>query len=222
MDSDYNSISQLLEKIEELNSIQRSILLDSQEAISNQVQISDYDYERAIKTIGTIESVVLEQQQVVQRPQIQMPNIDVNRGVAESAAGIRQRIEGAEIQKRVLVADKKVLDAAKEIGGIIGGAGKELQEQISEGIYKAKTSKLILPGLSIQDQVHELEGIEQGLNQEAFDSEQLKIIRQEVSGVEESAKRQESQMADESQKEMFDVRARLIFEIRNKLLNSNN
>lgn len=223
VEASYNSISDALEKAEQSSGPQATLLLDPNEALASQITISDYDYEKAVKTISGIENLLLEQQAAAQKSAIQMPNINVNMGgVTNTASQIRQKIEGADLQKRMLVLDSEMINAAKEIGSIIGGAGRELEEQISEEIYKIKTSKLVIPGLSLQDQIHELEGIEDGLNQKAFDSEQLKIIRQEVSGVEEAVKRASSQVIDESQKDLVEVRTRLVSEIRNKLLNSNN
>ncbi|MDE1845710.1 MAG: hypothetical protein KGH53_00280 [Candidatus Micrarchaeota archaeon] len=218
--NEYANVSELLEKIEGERGAGANVLIDPSAALANEVTIESYDYDKACSIIGGIETVVIEQQAASQRPQIQIPSVSVNtQAVTQTASQIRQKIGDAQIQKRILTVNKEMLDAAREIGGIVGGAGMEIEKSIQESIKNAKAKKLILPNLSLQDQIDELEGINEGLDQGAFDAQQLRIVSQEIAGTKEVAK---GQRFDESQAEMGQLRDKLLLEIGNKLLSTNN
>ncbi|MDE1870191.1 MAG: hypothetical protein KGH71_04385 [Candidatus Micrarchaeota archaeon] len=221
--TEYAAISETLDKIEQDRSAQGRIQIDPSAILGHQVEVLDSDYDKACSIIGGIESEILAQQKASQQgPQIQIPVVNVNKEVAQTASQIRQRIGSVEIQKSIVSANKEMLSAAKEIGGIVGGAGKELGGMIQEGIAKAKAKKLILPNLSVQDQIHELEGISDGIDQKVFDAEQLGIIRQEIDGIKEIGRALKGVAIDPSQREMLALRDKLVLDVGNKLLNTNN
>jgi len=221
--NDYTAISETLEKIEQEKSVQGRMQIDPNAVLANQVEVLDYSYDKACSIISGIETEIsLQQKSSQQGPQIQMPTVNVNKEVAQTATQIRQKIGSVELQKNILSANREMISAAREIGGIVGGAGKELEGMIQESIAKAKAKKLILPNLSVQDQIHELEGISDGIDQKVFDSEQLKIIRQEIDGIKEIGKALKGVEIEASQREMVALRDKLVADVGNKLLNTNN
>ena len=115
----------------------------------------------------------------------------------------------AEEGRNFVDANKETLDAAKEIAKIAGGANEAAGEIITE----TETSKLVLPSLSISDQIRELEGIRDGLGQKAFDDEQLRIIRSEISGVEQKIRTEKSQALPGLEKNLANVREKLLADI---------
>ena len=221
--SEYAAISETLEKVEQERAAQGRIQIDPNAILAHQVEVLDSDYDKACSIIGGIEAELLAQQKAAQQgPQIQIPNVDVNKEVSQTASQIRQKIGSVELQKSIVSANKEMISAAREIGGIVGGAGKELGGMIQESITKAKMKKLILPNLSVQDQIHELEGIRDGIDQKVFDQEQLRIIRQEIDGVREIGKMLKGVGVEPSQAEMVALRDKLVLDVGNKLLNTNN
>lgn len=214
MDAEYTTVAQALDSIEQGNE-QKVLVVDPNQALSEQVKISGYDYDSACKQIGGIESVLSAEQQAAAQKAPIVPSVNVG----QRANQIRQRIGEAEIQKRMGVIDKEVLDAAKDLGRLIGGAGKGFEQMMQERITKIQTKKLVLPNLSLQDQIHELEGVLEALDQNALDSDQLKIVRLEIAGV--SASRRQEKPQDDSQRSLIASRDKLLSDIGNRLLNTN-
>ncbi|MDE1762229.1 MAG: hypothetical protein KGH59_03620 [Candidatus Micrarchaeota archaeon] len=215
METDYTTIAQALDGIAQ-GEAQKILIVDANQALSEQVKISEYNYDAACRQIGTIETTLtVEQQAAQQKPQI-VPSMNVT----QRATQIRQRIGEAEIQKKMVVEGKEVLDAAKEVGRLVGGASRGFEQMMEERISKMQTKKLVLPNLSVQDQMHELEGILEALDQNALDAEQLKIVKLEVAGVNVSRQREKPQ--DDSQRALIASRDKLLSDIGNRLLNTNN
>ncbi|MDE1856102.1 MAG: hypothetical protein KGH49_02595, partial [Candidatus Micrarchaeota archaeon] len=182
--TDYNSIADAIDRAEGAAHAM-GIVLDLKDALASQVDIEPYDYNSACKRIGSMESALsAEQQAAAQKVQIVIPG---EQQVAQRAAQIRTKIKGAEMEKKLVGLNKEVLGAAAQIGKIVGATGKGIAAQVSQGIESAKLKKLVLPNLSLTDQIHELEGIGEGLAQRAFDGTQLQIIKSEIAGLEEKA-----------------------------------
>jgi len=214
MDTDYTTVAQALDAIEQ-GSEQKMLVVDPNQALAEQVKISGYDYDSACSQIGSIENVMtLEQQAAMQKQQI-VPSVNVT----QTASQIRQKIGDVELQKKIGVLDKEMLDAAKDVGRMVGSASKGFEQMMQERISKIQTKKLVLPNLSIQDQMHELEGILDALDQNALDLEQLKIVRLEVAGVASSRQRERPQ--DDAQRALIAARDKLLSDIGNRLLNTN-
>jgi len=214
MDTDYTTVAQALDAIEQ-GSEQKMLVVDPNQALAEQVKISGYDYDSACRQIGGIENVVaLEQQAAIQKQQM-VPSVNVT----QTAGQIRQRIGDVELQKKIGVLDKEMLDAAKDVGRLVGSASKGFEQMMQERISRIQAKKLVLPNLSIQDQMHELEGILDALDQNALDLEQLKIVRLEVAGVVSSRQREKPQ--DDAQRALIAARDKLLSDIGNRLLNTN-
>ena len=74
-------------------------------------------------------------------------------------------------------AAKKELDTIKERLGEIAPAIKEIRRR------RVNTKDLVLPSLSLSDQIAELERIIEGVKENVFDVEHLDIVKQEVYGL---------------------------------------
>ncbi|MDE1762271.1 MAG: hypothetical protein KGH59_03185 [Candidatus Micrarchaeota archaeon] len=153
----------------------------------------------------------------------------VGKGMVGTAGGIGSEIgkivSSLELKKKVAAIDKDTIKAAGEIRGITGSAAKEFEGKVKTAEVamkkaaerKPQAKKLILPGLSLQDQIHDLEGISDGLAQNAFDGEQLGVIRDEVEGVEEARKIEKESPADA---QLLALRNKLLEEVKNRLLSA--
>ena len=114
--------------------------------------------------------------------------------------------EGVEVEK-----------VANEIKNLIGSIGKEFEKNIKKETERIKGEKLVLPSLSLQDQISELEKISEGLDEQVFSDEQLKIIKEEVYGLMDKIKGEKISTADEFQKSLIDLRNQKINEVIKKL-----
>jgi hypothetical protein len=75
----------------------------------------------------------------------------------------------------------------------------------------------VLPTLSLQDQISELEKISEGLDEQVFSDEQLKIIKDEVYGLRDRIKGEKISATDEFQKSLINLRNQKINEVIKKL-----
>lgn len=86
----------------------------------------------------------------------------------------------------------------EQVSGEIGKFAEKLavepvEEPKPKATFRAKTAnpnELVLPKLSIYDQVSELERIIEGLGENAFDKEHIEIIKKEVYGLNDELNRQ--------------------------------
>jgi hypothetical protein len=76
--------------------------------------------------------------------------------------------------------EKHLMGAKRELGEAIGRLG-EIEAEIK--MRNIKTTNLVLPNLSVPDQISELERIIEGLTEKVFDSDHLDVIKQEVNGL---------------------------------------
>ncbi|MDE1824833.1 MAG: hypothetical protein KGH61_02330 [Candidatus Micrarchaeota archaeon] len=228
---DYNRAVDEVSRIDEGFAGPGEITISPKEAFAQSQSEGSYDYEDACTIIVAAEAQMLSEQQVAQQQQRSgsfgaVPIVPA-REVIDTAARIKSRIGKVEISKRLLELDKKALGAAASIRGIVegagrelGGAGKSLEGKMEEGIARARSRKLVLPTLSIQDQIHDLEGIVKGLQSNAFDGEQLGVVREEVLGTIELEK--VSQGKKNEDQELAGLRDRLLDQAKNSLLSTNN
>ncbi len=66
--------------------------------------------------------------------------------------------------------EKEMGDAAAKLRGMIGGAGKEIENTVTKEFVKPK-EKLVMPTLSTQDQLSDLEKIQEGIEENLFSKE---------------------------------------------------
>jgi uncharacterized protein YoaH (UPF0181 family) len=72
---------------------------------------------------------------------------------------------------------------SKELGQIVGRIGAGVTQFGEMGRKRINIKDLVLPSLSLADQISELERIIEGLKQQIFDGEHMEIVAQEVYGL---------------------------------------
>ncbi len=117
-------------------------------------------------------------------------------------------------------AAKKELESIKEKLGEIAPAIKEM------GRKKVSTKDLVLPSLSLSDQIAELERIVEGVKENIFDEEHLEIVKQEVYGLnavaekaERDRKRSKVQVASSVEDSLIAIRQQRLHDAMNLLQN---
>ncbi|HUY70076.1 MAG TPA: hypothetical protein VMV00_00725 [Candidatus Baltobacteraceae bacterium] len=117
------------------------------------------------------ERVTVAQKRVPQIRAPPMPNIRIG-------AAVSRGITAMEAEKQAV---------GRELGALVKGMGALESAVKSVTIKKIDTRSLVLPNLSVSDQIVELERIAQGLKENVFDQDQLSVIRQEVLGLNQVA-----------------------------------
>jgi len=138
----------------------------------------------------------------------------------QSLVGVEAKEEKIKEPEKVVTAPKEGIEvekAANEIKNVIGSIGKEFEKNIKRETERIKGEKLVLPTLSLQDQISELEKISEGLDEQVFSDEQLKIIKDEVYGLRDKIKGEKISAADEFQKSLINLRNQKINEVIKKL-----
>jgi len=160
--SEYDEIVSRLEAIEASSQKPESIVIDTGKAFSNKIEARAYSYDETRALISRLEGVKK----------------------IETAPSSAERVQFAGIQQP----RPQMPDITSEIKHIVSTASESFEKDLEKGLEKIETSKLILPSLSLQDQLSELEKISEGLDEQVFDEEQLKIIVAEVKGLRERIK----------------------------------
>ncbi|MEM3781445.1 MAG: hypothetical protein QXT43_00580 [Candidatus Micrarchaeaceae archaeon] len=94
----------------------------------------------------------------------------------------QQKAEAKTNKPRPALFKKELHDAAGKLESI-GAAGTAIGRSIGEAREQRRLKGLVLPTLSLNDQISDLEKIDEGLKERVFNSEQLKIIRLEANGL---------------------------------------
>jgi hypothetical protein len=156
---DYNKAVETLESMQKNT---QGINVNLKDAIASRLDIEEYTYKKAIEKLDKAEFKV-----EAQHPQVQQANVQLTNEPGTN---------------------KEVLEATKEIKNIVGSAGKEFERTVKKEIKNIRGGKLILPSLSLQDQISDLEKMSEGIDEHVFTEEQLNMIRYEVNGLADKIK----------------------------------
>ncbi|MEM3208346.1 MAG: hypothetical protein QXE33_00240 [Candidatus Micrarchaeaceae archaeon] len=189
---EYEDAIRLVGEIESASTQAESVIIDPGSALRNSIQEKAYSYEDAYRIISSMEGVKAQPQATVQ----QQPQQIQHARPAEAA-----------------------VKAAEEIRKLVGKASAEFEESMLHEMRKVKVGKLILPTLSLQDQLSELEKINEGLDENVFNDEQLKVIRQEVFGLAETLRYEKPKSLDAFQASLAAMRAKRLEEAEARLSN---
>ncbi len=107
--------------------------------------------------------------------------------------------------------------AATKLRGMIGGAGKELEKTVTKEFAKPKETKLVMPTLSTQDQLADLEKIQDGIEGNLFTKDQMDIIIQEVQELSKNPASKETGGMSDEEKEVALMRDQKVKEIKVRL-----
>ncbi|MFP3278036.1 MAG: hypothetical protein RXO43_02370 [Candidatus Micrarchaeota archaeon] len=177
----------IIEEVDKLGKNNSVVELDLDKVIANRIEIRQYNYGEAIQSLVGVEAKEEKIKEPIEK-EVTAPQ------------------EGIAVEK-----------AASEIKNVIGSIGKEFEKNIKRETERIKGEKLVLPTLSLQDQISELEKISEGLDEQVFSDEQLKIIKDEVYGLRDKVKSEKISIADEFQKSLIDLRNQKINEVIKKL-----
>ncbi|MFP3215241.1 MAG: hypothetical protein RXR32_01670 [Candidatus Micrarchaeota archaeon] len=183
------------------------------------LEINDPKIIEEVDALGKNNSVVgLDLDKVIaNRIEIKQYNYE---DAIQSLVGVEAKEEKIKEPEKVVTASKEGIEvekAANEIKNVIGSIGKEFEKNIKRETERIKGEKLVLPTLSLQDQISELEKISEGLDEQVFSDEQLKIIKDEVYGLKDKIKGEKISAADEFQKSLINLRNQKINEVIKKL-----
>jgi hypothetical protein len=147
---------------------------------------------------------------------------------------VSQLLEGGEVKKAEVAPEaqpkaqveaavpkrptkKETEKAAEKVRNMAGGKGKEFEKKVNKEIEKAEKKGLVIPRLSLQDQLSDLEKIDEGIAEGVFDKEQTKIILDEVKTISYISSHEDIEKFSEDQKEIVFMRNQKIKEIKDRL-----
>lgn len=163
---DYNECVSLINSTEAKDREIRSVVADIYE-LGPEVQIREYEPKEAaglVEMISRLEVIQAAQQKVPQ--QAEKP---VQPGTAVDMTPYIGELKGKISDERKAI--------AKELESALSAADRFITRP------KKQEGKLVLPTLSLQDQIGELERISAGFDIRAFSGEQIAIIKNEVNGL---------------------------------------
>ena len=200
---DYNESVSLIDSVQSKDTEVRTVVADIYD-LGDEISIREYLEVESVELVHGIE----KQPEAAKAP--------------EEAAKqpIVQRQKETAVRRMPNVLDKiteKKKEVAKELEDMIKAetrARAPEPEKVNE-TPAPKKEALVLPELSLQDQVRELEKIELGLDQGVFESIQLEIIKREVAGLKEAAGN--IVPADDFQKNLVQIRNSRLSEVSKRL-----
>jgi hypothetical protein len=192
---------------------------------------ADGDYERAAEVAdaidrtspGASESVDVEAVLAEGMSTRELSYQEVSRSLqkegfyTEPVQEARQQVQVAvqAVRKPELEAEKK--RAAFSLRKATVGLGAEFGRVMEERKEQAEEKRLIMPRLSLQDQVSDLGKIEEGLQERVFSSDQIAIIAEELRWLSGAEARVSSEEANQDQKVLLAIRSQKVREINGML-----
>jgi hypothetical protein len=107
--------------------------------------------------------------------------------------------------------------AARGLGRAAKSVEKEFAEAVRRNPPKVGPAGLVLPRLSLQDQLSELEKIGAGIDGGAFSADQMRTIANEIAGLDAAVSKEDASSAPEDLKEPIALRASRLRDIKGKL-----
>jgi len=175
--TNYDEALSLIEGIEAgAGSQQRKPFVIDSTSLSETLDIKQVDYNEVLKEFGIETAPEAEN---VQRAQVSVPKPEV----APKPEQAKPQVAPKPRAKPNPSYFKKDLEEAASKLSVIAKAGSEISNVVKEEREKAKTKGLVLPTLSINDQISDLEKISEGLKEQVFTKEQIDIIVLEANGL---------------------------------------
>lgn len=191
-ETEYESSASLVDSIEAARGSEQATI-DMSEVFANRLAIRTLKYAEADQML---EKGDLRRAEAVQE-QVQQPKTQIR------------------VPKQEVSAERE--SAASRLRSMVGGAGKELAESVSTRVETAKEAQLVMPKLSLQDQLSDLEKIREGLDENVFDKEQISIIREEIDGMSQILAREDASTMGSEQRELVQARNQRVKEIKGRL-----
>lgn len=207
---DYDKIAADVDAIDNA-ATQERVTIDISATLANRIEIKNVGYDemdRMLESMETRKAEVASAQETAQPQTVtQQP---AAQPLAPAPASQTPRVPQIQVGKEMESAGKRLRD-------MMGNAGKEFEQSVSQHVEEEKEKNLAMPKLSLHDQVDDLEKIEEGLNENVFDPEQLRVIGEEVGALDKIAARQDTSKAPDDQRELLVVREQKVKEIKARL-----
>jgi len=187
-------------------------MINAAEAYDTQPRIGDID----LLDLGPLIDIVEYDEDDVSRLIDYLNSVEGNiegteayeqRQMSERSGTLVGKLVNAEVLGSNTI--RKGSSIAKELESLLSATGSEFMSHVRDS-----GDKLVLPTLSLQDQISELEKISVGLDSSSFSPEELKIIRMEVVGL---MKRKRPAPSDEFQRNLASMRDVRLKDVSRKL-----
>lgn len=213
-ENDYQKLVRLIEDIEATSTKTNSSFIDLSGTMEQMQAAKSRSYKEMLEMIESVEgggrrirdqpSQMMPPQQQTQvqtpkpvklqkqqKPQREQPHI-ITSGVAQ-AQFTQTNVVTPQIPTAVDAAKKResVANELSQMAKRLASMTPDIQEFTRK---KINTKDLVLPTLSIADQISELERIIEGLNERVFDAEHIKVVSQEVYGLRQVVAGQKKKM----------------------------
>jgi hypothetical protein len=199
------------------------VAIDLDEVLSKRISIRRVDYAEVRGLLDSIEAKKAEEEaeasskQKVQKD-VAMGRRIVGRGVsgAERELGRAAAMVGKEFGESS-VGRAIAAGAARGLNRAVKSVEKEFGKAVQRDRKKVGANALVMPRLSLQDQLSELDKIDEGLGSGAFNEDQKRMIASEIAGLDALSSREDAGAAGDDLKELVALRARRISDIKSKL-----
>ncbi|MGC8676452.1 MAG: hypothetical protein ACP5T3_02975 [Candidatus Micrarchaeia archaeon] len=177
---------------------QSSSFLISPDELEKGIEVRALSYADVLKAVGfprpEREEERAAQQQVSQaryqpqqpqpepQPQPEIKQAPVTSPHAQAAKQEPAKAAQKPTKPRAAVFKNELSQAASKLESV-AGAGNRLEAAVASAREQKQLKGLVLPTLSINDQISDLEKIDEGLKERVFDEEQLRIIKLEANGL---------------------------------------
>lgn len=134
----------------------------------------------------------------------------------EMEAGATQQVaQQVQVPKQEISRER--IGAAVRLRSMAGNAGREFEKGVARRVEAQEESGLVMPKLSVQDQLADLEKIKEGLDERVFSKEQLQIIREEIGWLSYTATHAAEPVPSGDEGELVLIRNQRVKEIKRKL-----
>ncbi len=186
---EYNDAISIVSDVEGSGQGNRIVILRMKEILADRVNIRWYDEQEARLAIDNAASIVpYSQAEETARPAAKKAG-NIGKKVGEivkdiesvAVAPVRQAVGRSAAD----MLEKDAGNAAKELRSLISGRARK---NAPAEAARQSNDEMVMPSLSLPDQIAELDRIAMGLDSNIFNNEQLKLIRLEVTALMGSSK----------------------------------
>ena len=199
------------------------VAIDLDEVLARGIDIRRVGYAEVRGLLESLEAKKAEtevetasKQQMTQK-RVELGKQLVGSGVSKAARGLGAAAGLLEKELGGSKAGAAAASAARGLGRAVRSVEDEFREAIKRDVKKVRPNGLVMPTLSLQDQLSELDRIEAGLDRGVFDSGQMKTIISEIAGLGAAAEREDAGGMSDDLKGLVALRDRKISDIKGKL-----
>ena len=214
-ESEYESLVKLVEEIEKEYKHQELSFVDATGTFGKSASLSAKSYADAVALIELVEYGRKPKEPAAKKePAAVEPHL-ITAGVVQSQYAQPKmevpRQKKPQISKELMQKQREAV--GKELSNIAGAFGSIIPTINEIKRQKVNVKDLVLPNLSMADQISELERIIEGIRENVFDRDHISIIAQEVFGLQQVVT-----AAKNSQKVKLNALAQSLWDLRDQRL----